>query len=155
MNPTTLLTLQEKIPWRLSLETVTTRRQVTDLLRAFGRGAVADRIDYLETLSEEDPHEPLLDFESLRTLASFVLSKRHVPEPEIGLTPSGFSVGQWRIQPDGILVMEFQPHDWIHYVGIGCKPHGTGPRERISGTQQKLKTIRAVEEFTRTLVTQL
>ena len=154
-NVGTPATLQKKVLWHLYLETVTTCRQITDLLRIFGRHGAADRIDYLETLSDEDPDEPILDFESLRTLASFVLSERHVPEPEIGLTPRGFAVGQWRIPPDGILVMEFHPHAWIRYVGIGCKPHGTEPRQRISRTQQKHKAIRAVQEFTRSLETQL
>ena len=147
--------LQELVSWRLYLHMVMTSREIINLLRELGRSSVADRLDYLERLHDDDPDEPLMEFESLRTLASFVLSEGQFPDPEIGLTPRGVAVGQWRISPDGILAMEFLPNDWIRFAGIGRAGQPSGHRPRISGELEKHKAIDAVRDFKGQLVKQL
>lgn len=147
--------LQDMVAWRLYLDMVITNREIIDLLWELGRCAVADRLVYLEGLHDDDPDEPLLEFESLRTLASFVLSEGQFPDPEIGLTPRGLAVGQWRILPDGILTMEFLPNDWIRFAGIGCAGLPFSQRRRISGELEKHKAIDAVRDFTGQLVRQI
>ena len=144
--------LQEKVSWRLFLSTATTYREIAALLRGFGRNSSADRLDYLRGLHDEDPDEPLLEFESLRTLASLVLSEGQLPDPEIGLTPRGLAVGQWRIPPDGILAMEFHAHDWIRFAGIGSNPRPTGQRPRINGMLEKHRAMSAIRDFAGRLV---
>ncbi len=147
--------LQEMVSWRLYLEMASTIREIIDLLRELGRNSVADRLVYLEGLHDDDPDEPLIEFESLRTLAGFVLSEGQFPDPEIGLTPRGFAVGQWRTLPDGILAMEFLPNDWIRFAGIGCASHPLNQRRRINGELERHKAIDAVRDFTGQLVRQL
>lgn len=147
--------LQEMVSWRLYLDVVMTGREIIDLLRELGRTSVADRLIYLEGLHDDDPDEPLVELESLRTLASFVLSEGQLPDPEIGLTPRGLAVGQWRILPDGILAMEFLPNDWIRFAGIGCAVQPFSQRRRISGELEKHKAIDAVRDFTGQLARQL
>ena len=132
---------------RLFLSTATTCREITDLLRGFGRNTIADRLDYLRGLHHDDPDEPLLQLESLRTLASLVLSERQLPDPEIGLSPRGLAVGQWRMPPDGILAMEFHAHDWSRFAGIGSKPQPPVQRRRISGMIEKHRAMSAIRDF--------
>ena len=140
--------LQARVSWRLYLDIAKTCREITDLLRGFGRTSVANRIDVLQGLHDGDADEPRLEFESLRTLACFVLSEGKLPDPEIGLTPRGLAVGQWRIPPDGILAMEFHSHDWIRFAGVGCSPQPPDQRLRISGEMAKHKVVSAVRDFT-------
>lgn len=144
--------LAAKVSWRRFLCAATTHREVTDLLRGFGRNTIADRLDYLRGLHDEDPEEPLLEFESLRTLAGLVLSEGQLPDPKIGLTPRGLASGQWSMPPDGILAMEFHPHDWIRFAGIGGKTRPVDQRRRISGTLEKHRAMSAIRDFAGHLV---
>ena len=141
--------LAAKVSWRRFLRIATTHREVTDLLRGFGRNTIADRLDYLRGLHLDDPEEPRLEFESLRTLAGLVLSEGQLSDPEIGLTPRGLAFGQWRMPPDGILAMEFHAHDWIRFAGIGSKTRPSGQRRRISGTLEKHRAMGAIRDFAR------
>ena len=144
--------LAEKVSWRRFLSNATTCREITDLLRGFGRISIADRLDYLRGLHHDDPDEPLLEFESLRTLGSVVLSEGQLPNPEIGLTPRGLAVGQWRMPPDGILAIEFHAHDWIRFAGIGVSPRPPDQRRRISGMLEKHRAMSAIRDFAGHLV---
>ena len=144
--------LAEKLSWRRFLNAATAPRQITDLLRGFGRNTIADRIDYLRGLHHDDPDEPQLEFESLRTLANLVLSEGQLPDPEIGLTPRGLTVGQWRMPPDGILAMEFHAHDWIRFAGIGSNPRPSDQRRRISGMLEKHRAMSAIRDFAGSLL---
>ena len=133
---------------------VMTSREIIDLLRKPGRGSVADRLAYLEGLHDDDPDEPLIEFESIRTLASFFLSELQMPDPEIGLSPRGLKVGQWRILPDGVLTVEFLPCDRIRFAGIGCAGQPFGQRRRIRGELEKHKAISVFRDFADQLVGQ-
>lgn len=144
--------LAAKVSWRRFLSTATTHREVTDLLRGFGRNTIADRLDYLRGLHDDDPEEPLLEFESLRTLAGLILSEGQLPDPKIGLTPRGLASGQWSMPPDGILAMEFHAHDWIRFAGIGGKTRPADQRRRISGTLEKHRAMSAIRDFAGHLV---
>lgn len=124
------------------------RGEIIGILRLFGHEEVSDRLDYLRGLSDDDPDEPRLELESLRTFARFVMSERQLPNPEIGLSPSGLAVGQWIIPPDGILALEFRASDWIRFAAIGNTPHQSSPRKRVSGTLRKRGTLDAIREFT-------
>lgn len=144
--------LVANVSWRRFLSTATTHREITDLLRGFGRNTIADRLDNLRLLHHDDPEEPVLELESLRTLAGLVLSEGQLPDPEIGLTPRGLAFGQWRMPPDGILAMEFRAHDWIRFAGVGSMTRPTGQRRRISGTLEKHRAISAIRDFSEHLV---
>lgn len=144
--------LVAKVSWRRFLSSATTHREVTDLLRGFGPYTIAGRLDYLRELHNDDPDEPLLEFESLRTLAGLVLSEGQLPDPEIGLTPRGLAFGQWRMPPDGILAREFHAHDWIRFAGIGSKTRPADQRPRISGTLESHKAMTAIRDFAGHLV---
>ena len=129
-------------------------REIIELLRELGRGSVADRLAYLEGLPDDDPDEPQIEFESLRTLASFFLSEQQMPDPEIGLSPRCLAIAQCRILPDGILTVECLPDEWIRFEGIGCVVHPFGQRRRIRGELEKEKAISAARHFTGQLVGQ-
>ena len=127
-------------------------REIIELLRELGRGSVADRLVYLEGLHDDDPDEPPIDFESLRTLASFFLSEQQMPDPEIGLSPRGLAMAQWRILPDGILTVEFLSDDWIRFAGISRAEQRFSQRRRIQGELEKDKAISVVRDFADHLV---
>jgi hypothetical protein len=99
-------------------------------------------------LSDDNPDEPPLELESLRTFAEFVTSERQLPSPAIGLSPSGLAVGQWSIPPNGILALEFRPANWIRFAGIGNSPYSSTPRQRVSGTLRMRAALDAIRAFT-------
>ena len=141
-------TAERLVSWRQFLGMATRHGEIIGILRLFGHEKIPDRLNYLRGLSDEDPDEPRLELESLRTFAKFVMSERQLPRPAIGLSPSGLVVGQWIIPPDGILALEFRTSDWMRFAAIGSLPHHSRPRERVSGTLQKRGALDAIREFT-------
>ena len=118
--------------WNLHIDRARFHREITDIMRLFGRSSVADRLDHLHELCEDDTEDQPLNLESIRTLAKFILREGWLPRPQIGVTPNGLVTAQWRIQTDGIVVIEFHASDWMRFVGIEGNPQLTGRQFRIS-----------------------
>ena len=136
-SSTACLTIEEstayaRIDWKLHVQRATSHREITDLLRVFGRISIANRLDYLHEQCEEDSEDQPLNLESTRTLAKFTLTEGWMPRPQLGVTPNGFLTSQWRLQPDGIVAMEFHEGDWLRFVGIEGKLQPSDRRIRIS-----------------------
>ena len=104
---------------------VTEEKEIVDALRSQGLNEVAARLVQLIEMLDEDPDEPDLAIESLRSFAEFFMQEIHLPVPEIGAGPEGFVEAEWRISTngegiapsdesywgrgDGILAMKFLP----------------------------------------------
>lgn len=139
--------LLEMLPWRLLLGVMNTYREIIDLLRVFKRRSIANRLQYLQELHDDDPDEPVMEIESLRTLAGLVLDDQKLPDPRLGLSPRGLAIAQWSIPPDGVLTMEFHAHDWIRFAAVGRAPRFSEHRERISGMFEKHKAVSKLRDF--------
>ncbi len=110
--------------WQPQIENASTPEEIIDILRRFNLDAIADRLTDLRTLVKDDPEESPMELESLRSLATFLMSEireRQLPEPEIGVTPDGLVEIAWSLPPhNGILAMDFLISGQIQYTAISA-----------------------------------
>ena len=146
--------------------------EIVAAMRWYGLVAIADRLNRLKALIAEDPDEPDLVPESLRSFADFFMHEDRLPVPEVGVGPEGFLEAEWRIpakreapviapfvrwvrpderywgQGDGILAMKFLPSGSIQYAAVSG-PVGRGKeRLRSSGVYSKNSIMPAIQAFT-------
>lgn len=132
----------------------TQHEEITDVLPLIGLSAIADRLDYLHEISDDDPDEPTMVLASLRELAMFFLSEplfaseQQHGEPEIGISPDGILQAEWRVRDGGILAMKFLPDGFIQFAAVSRATSGQRPF-RVNGTLPKDKALRTVQPFTR------
>lgn len=146
--------------------------EIMAAMRGYGLAAIADRLNHLRAQIAEDPDEPDLVLESLRSFADFFMHEDRLPLPEVGVGPEGFLEAEWRIpaergasviasyarwvrpderywgQGDGILAMKFLPSGSIQYAAVSG-PVGRGKeRLRSSGVYSKDSIMPAIQAFT-------
>lgn len=151
---------------------------IVTVLRLCGLTAIVDRLSRLRSLIAEDPDEPDLNIESLRSFAQFFIQEDRLPVPEIGADPEGFLEAEWRIPAnqdtmfpsfvlmwtvpddrywgggDGVLAMKFLPSGLIRYAAVSG-PAGQGKeRLRASGVLSRNEVMTAIRAFTSRLVVQ-
>lgn len=137
--------------WQPQIENASTPEEIIDILRRFNLDAIADRLTDLRTLVEDDPEESPMELESLRSLATFLMSEireRQLPEPEIGVTPDGLVEIAWSLPPhNGILAMDFLISGQIQYTAISAPAQYGVERETASGTATKDEIMKNVQSF--------
>ena len=155
---------------RTPITEVTEEKEIVDALRSHGLNKVAARLVQQLEMLEEDPEEPDLAIESLRSFAEFFIQETHLPVPEIGAGPEGFVEAEWRIasngekmapsdesywgRGDGILAMKFLPTGLIRFVATSG-PAGRGKeRLRTSGILPRTNILPAVQTFVSRLTVQ-
>lgn len=143
------LTKNNLLPaWQPQIESGSTHEEIIAVLRLFDLNAIADRLGYLRQLVEDDPDEPSIALESLRSLALFLLSERQLPDPQIGVTPDGLAQIEWRLPTNGILAMEFLSSGLIRFAAISAPAQRGVERLSVNGTLHKEATLEAVRPFT-------
>ena len=137
--------------WQPQIENASTSEAIIDILRRFNFNAIADRLADLRTLVEDDPEESPMELESLRSLATFLMSEmreRQLPGPEIGVTPDGLVEIAWSLPPhDGILAMDFLISGHIQYTAIAAPAQHGVERKTASGTSPKDEIMKEIEAF--------
>ena len=121
--------------------------EFTEALRESGLVESADRLSYLQRLADEDPDEEPIGIASLRQLTSFLMDERQLGQPEIGVSPNGVALAQWRVMGGGILAMEFLGSGFIRFAGTSGPGSQDSEALRISGTLPKTKALQAVKPF--------
>ncbi len=134
--------------WELTIDSASTPNEIIAVLRLNRLDTIADRLKYLRQLVEDDPDEPPIAIESLRTLVNFLLSERQLPNPQIGVSPDGLAQVEWRIPTNGILAMEFLPSGLIRFAAISSTAQRSAERLRVNGTLPKKDALIAVRPFT-------
>ena len=134
--------------WQPQIESASTHEEIIAVLRSFGLDAIADRLNYLRQLVEDDPDEPSMSIESLRALALFLMSERQLPDPRIGVTPDGLAQIEWRLPTNGILAMEFLSSGLIRFAAISVPAQRGVERLSVNGTLPKDAALEAVRPFT-------
>ena len=124
-----------------------TRTEMTAALRESGLERSADRLDYLQRLADEDPDEDTIGIASLRHLTSFLMDQRHLGHPDIGVSPDGVALAQWRVTGNGILAMEFLDSGLIRFAGASVSDSQDGESLRVSGTLPKAKALQAIQSL--------
>ena len=141
---------------------ITCDREI-DALRSHGLNEVDVRLIQLIEMLEEDPEEPDLAIESLRSFAEFFIQEARLPVPQIGAGPEGFVEAEWRIpsngvrpaasdesywgRGDGILAMKFLPNGLIRFNGTSGPAGRSKERLRTSGILPRTSTLPAVQTF--------
>ena len=133
------------------IETASTHEEISVALRLKGFEVAAERLSQLGSLVAENPDEPHLEIESVRALASFLMSEKQLPEPQIGVTPNGLVQIEWRVPTNGILAMEFLISGLIRFAAISAPAQPGIDRLSVHGTLPKDATLKAVSPFTRLL----
>ncbi|MCE2499082.1 MAG: hypothetical protein J4F28_08915 [Nitrosopumilaceae archaeon] len=93
---------------------------------------ITKRITYLDGLADDDPDEPSINLESLQKFAAFIIARRHLPYPRIGLTHEGFMEVAWDTSDGDMLSMYFLPMGDIRFAAILATSKST-PRQRSLG----------------------
>jgi hypothetical protein len=124
-----------------------TRAEVAEALREYGLEQSAERLGYLQRLADEDPDEEPIAIASLRHLTSFLMDERHLGQPEIGVSPDGVALAQWRVVGNGILAMEFLDSGLIRFAGASGPGSQDGESLRVSGTLPRTKALRAIQSL--------
>ena len=140
------MTTETTWPTRIAAES--THEGIIAVLRLFGVEAVADRLSYLRSLSDDDPDETPIDVESLRAMALFLMSERQLPDPQIAISSDGLMQTEWRMSPNGILVMEFRRSGLIRFAAISPSTEPEVDRHRVNGTLPTDEALAAVRPFT-------
>lgn len=147
------------LPW--PLVATAARDEIAALLRSSGRNKVADRLEHLQALAEDDPDEPAMDLDSLRRLALLLLGERAFPDPEIGVTPDGLALAQWQLPRSpsneggkGLLALEFIPSGLIRFAAVSAPYRQKAERLAVNGTLPPQNALEAMQPFTRLLVNQ-
>ena len=130
----------------------TQHEEITAVLPLMGLRMIADRLDYLHEISDDDPDEPRMVLASLRELALFFVSEplfvgdRQRGEPEIGISPGGILQAEWPVRDGGILAMKFRPDGLIQFAAVS-RPIGGQHALRVHGTLPKDRALDAVRPF--------
>lgn len=124
-----------------------THEAIIAVLRWWGRGAIADRLVYLQGLTRHDPDEPPMVLGSLRAMAHLLMSERQLPDPQIGVTPDGLVQVEWRVLTSGILAMEFLPSGLIRFAAVSGPARSGVDRRTVNGTLRKDEALAAIQPF--------
>ena len=124
-----------------------TRTEMTAALRESGLERSADRLGYLQRLADEDPDEDPIAIASLRHLTSFLMDQRHLGQPDIGVSPDGVALAQWRVTGNGVLAMEFLDSGLIRFAGASGFDSQNGESLRVSGTLPKARALQAIQSL--------
>lgn len=124
-----------------------TRTEMTAALRESGLERSADRLGYLQRLADEDPDEDPIAIASLRHLTSFLMDQRHLGQPDIGVSPDGVALAQWRVMGNGVLALEFLDSGLIRFAGASGSASQNGESLRVSGTLPKTKALQAIQSL--------
>ena len=127
--------------------------------------AVANRIRHLQDEIDEEEGEDLINIDSLRAFAEFILMEQGIGSPSTWIDPRGFLGLEWRIpdharpgrtddansdywgKGDGILAMVFLSSGLIRFSGTSG-PVGQGiERLNVSGTYPPSDIMEAVQPF--------
>lgn len=148
---------------RGSFATVEEESEILNALRLRGLNQLAARLTHLSAMIADDPDEPGLVIESLRSFAAFFMQERRLPVPEVGADPQGHLEAEWWIPAsggsipasddphwgcgDGILAMKFLATGLVQFAATsGPAVQGKEPL-RTGGILPKKDIMSAVRPF--------
>ena len=149
-------------------ETIEEENDTSDALRLHGLNQLAARLTHLSAMIANDPDEPELVIESLRSFAAFFMQEKCLPVPEIGADPQGFLEAEWRIPAsegsipasgdphwgcgDGILAMKFLSTGLVQFAATSGPARQGKERLRTGGILPKMDIMSAVQPFVSRLI---
>ena len=110
-----------------------------------GRDDVAGGLADLVALLEEEEEDWEVSPGSVLTFAQMFADQEELPTPVIGIAPSGNVQAEWAICTRGLLVMDFQGDDRIHFVAFSAPATAGSKRRRLQGTLPRKEVMRQVQ----------
>lgn len=112
-----------------------------------GCPAIADRIrDLVEMARDDALNGTDVVLASLRELALFALSQRALPNPEIGLSPSGILLAEWASDERGVLAIKFLLNGMLQFAGVSAR-QSAGCGFRVHSELPNDRAMDAVRAF--------
>ena len=132
---------------------------LVSFLKENGHRSVADRIERFLALLSEDPDEPPIVIESLRSMVGFIVMVPNLETPIVGSDPEGLMELEWHLpdngDPDsfwgrgnGVVSLKFLTSGLVQYVALSG-PHQKGiERLRKQGESTRRYLLSSLGEFT-------
>ena len=132
---------------------------LASFLKENGHQSVADRIERHLALLSEDPDEPPIVIESLRSMVGLIVMVPNLGTPIVGSDPEGLMELEWHLpdngDPDsfwgrgsGVVSLKFLSSGLVQYVALSG-PHQKGiERLRKQGESTKQYLLSSLGEFT-------
>ena len=117
---------------------------LTAELAAYGLDEVKERVNQLLQLIREDDEQEAADTRSLEHFVRFIISNRHLPQPDLGVSPRGHLQATWRVREHGIVVLAFRPDGRVRYSGASGPSVPGQTRDKVSGVDAPTAALKAV-----------
>ncbi len=150
-------------PRDLSIEnqqpvTVDERKILLDRLAGTGRKDVADRIQQYLDIVDDEPDEPPVVTESLRSVINFVSQQPKLAPPIVGSDPQGLMELEWHLldngdpnsvwgRGNGVVSMKFLGSGKIQYVALSGPYRPGAEREEAQGETTKGEIMASLGMF--------
>ena len=132
---------------RTALEAAQGREEIIAVVRRLGLERLADRLDELIELEAEEPDEAPMDIDSLRAATDFLLRDPRMPRPGIGVGYDGVVGFDWRLQPEGIVWLEFPPVGQVQYAIVAPSPAGPDEHVSLSGASERAALLEVIKPY--------
>ena len=132
--------------------------ELLNCLRLHGQYLIADRIQQFLDVRNEDPEEPPIVTESLRSLVEFIVQEPRLRPPAISSNPEGLMELEWHLadngdpgsiwgRGNGVVSMRFLHSGNIQYVALSGPYRKGQERLRILGEGTKREMIANLGSF--------
>ena len=134
------------------------RKVLLDCLAVMGRKDVADRIQQYLDIVDDEPDEPPVAVESLRSVVSFIVQQPKLAPPIVGSNPQGLMELEWHLKDNGdpnsvwgrgngVVSMKFLGAGKIQYVALSGPYRPDAEREETQGESTKEKIMDSLGVF--------
>ena len=133
--------------WHKFIHNAESKEEIIDVLRFSKSKVLADRLVYLQKLTEGEPEEKPMDIESLRMSSLFIIENLHLPNPQITVSDDGFVYLRWPLKNKGVLGMLFLSSTLVRFTAILHYQYPKLQRWSVSGVLQPNDMMRSIEPF--------
>ena len=134
------------------------RKVLLDRLAVMGRKDVANRIQQYLDIVDDEPDEPPVAIESLRSVVSFIVQQPKLTPPIVGSDPQGLMELEWHLKDNGdpnsvwgrgngVVSMKFLGSGKIQYVALSGPYRPDAEREETQGESTKEEIMDSVGVF--------
>ena len=127
------------------IQSATSRAPVVSVLESSGFKHIAVRVNLLAGLVKEGA--PEMNIESLKFLASTLISHRELPKPGITLTDEGHVHAGWKRHKEISIGLTFLPSGLVDVTAVALPHDASGEIRRIGGLHEPSICIQAVSWF--------
>jgi len=131
------------VPDASRLDELSSIDEILDTAATLGLQHDVNRIRDFIALGDEDPDQQPLSIESLKHAIKFKLTSSALPDSEIGIGGNGFADLDWRLSPEGMIALVFNPSGTVDFALT--IPHSAGAERSVaSGTLENVDAIRCI-----------